>query len=90
MKVYKIKFQDKESKKAFSDYNRHNRAVIDDFSKKKSVIVRAADKDEVREMLAEAERGSYHRGDGYCFGTENEDYKIKNLADNEEDFDLEK
>lgn len=72
--IYKIKFADKESKEEFVKYTDKDIFLKE---RKKSVTVKAKNKDKVRDMIENAERTSYHYGEGYCFGEENEDYKIK-------------
>ncbi len=81
MKLYKIKFEGEQPKKArkeFEDYNYFDDYFID--SKKKSVIVKAKNKDKVRDIIETTERKT-----AYCFGSENEDYFIKKLKDKDED-----
>lgn len=81
MKLYKIKFVgegSKESRREFDDHNHFEDYLID--TKKKSVIVKAKNKDKVRDIIEITERRT-----AYCFGLENEDYFIKKLKSNEED-----
>ncbi len=88
MKVYKLKFlgaEPKEAKKEFVKYNDGKDFLLDD--KKKSVVIKAHDKDEVREMIARTERESSYCDYGYCFGVEDEDFSIKKVADDEEDYE---
>ena len=88
MKVYKLKFlggEPKEAKKEFVKYNEGKDFLLDD--KKKSVVIKAHDKDEVREMIARTERESSYCDYGYCFGVEDEDFSFKKVADDEEDYE---
>ncbi len=83
-KVYKIKFDVKESKEAFSDLM-YDKCLGD---KKKTVFVEAKNKDGVRDMIEKAERKStgYDSNYEYCFGFEGTNYTIKKVADSYEEF----
>ncbi len=87
-KIYKLKFDTKESVDAFVD-------LLPDTSlgdKKKSVFVKAKNKDGVRNMIERAERKSTRPDspiDGYCFGWEGTNYSIKKIADSYEEFKAE-
>ena len=88
-KIYKIKFDDKEQTEIFTKW--FNEFLRDDYGKilkekKKSVVVAAKDKDEVRDMIVRVERIDSHYGYGYCLGTEDEDYFIKKVADSKEEY----
>ena len=77
-KTFKIKFATKKDKEIFVKATSfENEDQILDNSKKKSVKVAAENKDSVRMMIERAEHGSYHLGDGYCFGEKGEDYTIE-------------
>lgn len=84
-RIYKLKFDTKESVDAFID-------LLPDTSlgdKKKSVFVKAKNKNGVRNMIERAERKStgYDSNYEYCFGFEGTNYKIKKVADNYEEFE---
>ena len=101
MKTYKVKFTDKKDKEIFSSIyddiignNSSVGKVYDIKGKNKSVIIEAKHKDDVRNIICDVERRSYHiyddiigDYDGYCFGEENEDYFIKKV--DADDYELE-
>ena len=75
MKVYKVKFEKAKAKDEFCKHYRNAAAEVEDF-KKKSVLVKAKDKDDVRRIIKETCRATMYYDD-YNLGAEGDSYFIK-------------
>ena len=93
-KVYKIKFvgeHAKGAKRALARYAYMDGSIVND-DKKRTVLVKAENKDQLRAKLRSAANSQ-----SYCFGVEGSDYEIKNMGkysdyvkDHEDDYDNER
>lgn len=85
-KVYEVKFQKKKQAETLADYvPGHNYLG----KEKKSVIVKAKNKDKVRDMIDRAADECLYFEDDRYIGEEGEEFTIKKIADSVEEYEEE-